>query len=332
MTDQYNNYYAGKTVVITGGAGFIGSNLAMELVRLGASVSLIDNMMTGHGGNLANLSAIRDLVTLNVSDVRDEMSLEYFIRNGDVVFNLAGQTSHMDSMADPFTDLKINTEAQISLLESCRRHNPSARIVFASTRQIYGRPSELPVTEEHRLEPVDANGINKMAGEWYHVLYHRVYGLKTTSLRLTNTYGPRMRIKDARQTFLGIWIKSTVQHGEFEVWGGEQLRDYNYVTDVTHAFLLAAAEDAAIGKIYNLGHHEVVSLAETAKALVGVAKTGTYRVCPFPKERKSIDIGSFYSSYEKIKSELGWVPRVKLSEGLSRTLDYYADGGLERYL
>lgn len=331
MTNQYGEYYSGKRVVITGGAGFIGSNLAMKLIQLGSSVSLIDNMMNGHGGNLANLTEIRDQVTLNISDVRDELSLEYFIRNADIVFNLAGQTSHMDSMADPFTDLKINTEAQVSLLEACRKYNPGVRIVFASTRQIYGKPSELPVTEAHRLEPVDANGINKMAGEWYHVLYHRVYGLKTTSLRLTNTYGPRMRVKDARQTFLGVWIKAVMQGGEFEVWGGDQLRDYNYVDDVVDAFLLAAAQDIAIGQIYNLGNHEVVSLAQTAEIMIEASEKGTFRICAFPKERKSIDIGSFYSSYAKIESELGWCPKVDLREGLARTMSYY-EQNLERYL
>lgn len=207
-------------VLITGGLGFIDANLAHRLVELGAQVTLVDSLIPEYGGNLFNIAAIADRVRVNISDVRDEHSFKHLIQGQDILFNLAGQTSHMDSMQDPYTDLAINTQAQISILEACRKYNPTVKIVFASTRQLYGKPDHLPVDEQHPIRPTDANGINKLAGEWYHILYHNVYGLRACALRLTNTYGPRMRVKDARQTFLGVWMRLLVEGQPFEVWGG----------------------------------------------------------------------------------------------------------------
>src|ERR1051325_4623546 len=227
MTSLFQN----KKVLITGGLGFIGSNLARRLVEMGAKVLLVDSLIPAYGGNLFNIAGIEDKVSLNISDVRDEHSMHYLVRESDYLFNLAGQTSHLDSMHDPYTDLEINCRAQLSILEACRKHNPQVKIVFASTRQIYGKPKSLPVNEEHLLRPTDVNGINKMAGEWYHILYNNVYGLRACALRLTNTIGPRMRIKDARQTFLGVWIRLLVEGRPFEVWDGSQLRDLTYVDD-----------------------------------------------------------------------------------------------------
>jgi UDP-glucose 4-epimerase len=224
-------WFAGKQVLVTGGLGFIGSALAHRLVALGAKVTLIDSLIPEYGGNLLNVRGIEDRVRINISDIRDVHSLRYLVRDMDLIFNLAGQTSHLDSMRQPIADLEINCAAQLSLLETLRQHNPTTKIVFASTRQIYGKPDYLPVDEKHLLRPTDVNGINKMAGEWYHILYNNVYGLRATALRLTNTYGPRMRVKDARQTFLGIWIKLALEGQPFEVWGGDQLRDFSYVDD-----------------------------------------------------------------------------------------------------
>jgi UDP-glucose 4-epimerase len=196
-----SDFYAGKTVLVTGGLGFIGSNLSIRLVEMGAKVIVVDSLIPNYGGNRHNLQGYENQIRINISDVRDPYSFPVLLEGVDVVFNLAGQTSHMDSMKDPFTDLEINCKAQLSILEACRKVNPEIRIVFASTRQIYGKPRALPVSEDHPLSPVDINGIHKMGGEWYHTLYHHVYGLKTCSLRLTNTIGPRMRICDQRQTF-----------------------------------------------------------------------------------------------------------------------------------
>jgi UDP-glucose 4-epimerase len=321
--NQLQEAFRGKKTLITGGLGFIGSCLARHLAELGAEVTVIDSLIPEYGGNLRNLSGLEDRVRINISDVRDVHSLPYFIRGQDFLFNLAGQTSHMDSMTDPQTDLEINARAQLSILEACRKHNPNIRIVFASTRQIYGKPDYLPVDEKHPLRPVDVNGVNKLAGESYHLLYHRVYGVCSTVLRLTNTIGPRMRVKDARQTFVGVWIKQIVSGEPFEVWGGEQLRDFTYVDDAAEAFLLAAAQPDAAGEVYNVGGTPPCSLLQLAETLVEVNGGGKFVVRTFPADRKKIDIGDFYADYAHISARLGWRPKTDLKTALRRTVEYY---------
>ncbi len=322
---EFTETFANRNVLITGGLGFIGSNLARRLVGLGANVLLVDSLIPEYGGNLFNIAGIESRVRVNISDVRDEHSMDYLVQGQDYVFNLAGQTSHLDSMNDPYTDLEINCRSQLSILEACRKYNPGVKIVFASTRQIYGKPDYLPVNESHLLRPVDVNGINKMAGEWYHILYNNVYNLRACALRLTNTYGPRMRVKDARQTFLGIWIKLLVEGAPFEVWDGGQLRDFTYVEDALDAFLLAAASDEANGQTFNLGGEGVVSLKELAELLVEVNEGGQFVQRSFPADRKRIDIGDYYADYSAIGRALGWAPCVPLREGLAQTLRFYRE-------
>ncbi len=313
-----------KNVLITGGLGFIGSNLAIRLVDYGAHVTLVDSLIPEYGGNLFNVDTIKEKVQINFSDVRDEHSMKYLVQNKDYLFNLAGQTSHLDSMNDPYTDLEINAKAQLFILEACRWNNPAIKIIFASTRQIYGKPQYLPVDEKHPLFPVDVNGINKMAGEWYHLVYNNVYGIRSTVLRLTNTYGPRMRVKDARQTFLGIWIRRLIEGKAILVFGdGLQLRDYNYVDDVIDALLLTAASERANGEIFNLGGDDPISLKETAEQLTRVYGRGSYEIVPFPEERKVIDIGDYYGNYDKITNLLGWKPKTSLADGLRTTLNFH---------
>ncbi len=249
--------------------------------------------------------------------------MRYLVGDRDYMFNLAGQTSHFDSMEDPYTDLEINCRAQLSILEACRKYNPGIKVVFASTRQIYGKPQSLPVREDHLLQPVDVNGINKMAGEWYHIVYNNAFGIATCALRLTNTYGPRMRVKDARQTFLGMWIRLLVEGKPFEVWDGRQLRDFTYVDDVVEALLQAATCEQAYGRTFNIGGDDVVSLKDLATLLLEIHGSGEYTVAAYPPERKRIDIGDYYADYTGIQAALGWKPRVSLREGLARTLAYY---------
>jgi UDP-glucose 4-epimerase len=329
---HYRDYFPGRQVMITGGLGFIGSNLAHHLVRLGARVLLVDSLIPKYGGNIFNVVDIQDQVRINIADVRDEHGLRYLVQGQDIIFNLAGQVSHTDSMVDPYTDLEINVRSQLSLLEACRHDNPQAKIIFASTRQIYGRPTYLPVDERHPLQPTDVNGINKLAGEWYHMVYHQVYGLRTVSLRLTNTYGPRMRIKDARQTFIGWWLRQMVEGQTLQIFGdGIQVRDFNYVDDVVEAMLLAAATDAADGQIYNLGGDEPINLLNLAKLLLEINGRGDYELVPFPAERQRIDIGDYYGDYRKIRSKLGWRPQTGLRAGMTRTLAYFREH-LERYI
>jgi UDP-glucose 4-epimerase len=318
-----NGTFEGRSVLITGGLGFIGSNLAHRLMELGAHMTLVDSLIPEYGGNLFNIAGIEDRVKINISDVRDEHSFRYLVQGQDYLFNLAGQTSHLDSMQDPYADLEINCRSQLSILEVCRKYNPRIKIVFASTRQIYGKPEYLPVNETHLLRPVDVNGINKMAGEWYHILYNNVYGIRACALRLTNTIGPRMRVKDARQTFLGIWVRLLIEGKPFEVWGGEQLRDFTYVDDAVNAFLMAAASDESNGQIFNLGGDCVISLKDLAELIIQVNGGGEYFSHSYPADRKRIDIGDYYADFSRIRSALGWEPKVSLREGLARTIAYY---------
>lgn len=322
-TPSLASAYRGRRVLITGGLGFIGSNLARALVGMGARVSLLDNLYPNYGGNPHNIAGIEDQVKVAVMDVRDRVRLPRIIRGQEFLFNLAGQTSHMDSMSDPDTDLEINCRAQLSILEACRRHNPAIRIVFASTRQVYGKPDYLPVDEDHPLRPVDVNGINKLAGEQYHLLYSEVHGIRSTVLRLTNTIGPCMRVKDARQTFVGVWIRRALEGLPFEVWGGRQLRDFTFVDDAVEAFLLAAARPRATGRVYNLGGVGRVSLRQLAALLSQSAGGAGYDVKRFPGDQKKIDVGDYYADGGRIRRELGWVPRTSIAEAVRRTCRYY---------
>lgn len=316
--------FAGADVLITGGLGFIGSALARRLIGLKAKVTLVDSLIPEYGGNVFNIHDIRDRVTVDLTDVRDAVAMAALIKKRRFLLNLAGQTSHLDSMTDPLTDLNINAAAQLQILEACRLHNRDVKIVFASTRQVYGRPKYLPVDETHPINPVDVNGINKLAGEWYHLLYNDVYKIRACALRLTNTYGPGMRVKDARQTFLGSWVRQLIDNRPIQVFGtGEQRRDFDFVSDVVEALLCAAASKESPGQVFNLGHRENVSLKELAELLVRINGGGRYELVPFPEDRQTIDIGDYYSDFTKIEKSLGWTPRVTLEQGLRETLDYY---------
>ncbi|UCD54998.1 MAG: NAD-dependent epimerase/dehydratase family protein [Candidatus Omnitrophota bacterium] len=321
---KVKSFFRDKRVVITGGAGFIGSNLAIKLVGLGAKVTLIDSMIPEYGGNLFNIKEIEDKINLNLSDVRDTRSMDSLIRGAELMFNLAGQVSHIDSMKDPYTDLEINAKSQLSMLESCRKYNPGIKVVFASTRQIYGRPEYLPVDERHPLRPRDVNGINKLAGEWYHVLYHNTYGIRTVCLRMTNTYGPRLLMKHNRQGFIGWFIRRVIDGEEIRIYGtGRQKRDLNYVDDVVDALLICGCNESLNGEIFNLGNFPPISLEEIAKLLIKINTSGSYRLVPFPEEKEKIDIGDYYASYEKFKKKTGWSPRISYEEGFKRTMEYY---------
>ena len=321
--------FRGARVLVTGGLGFIGSNLARVLTRVGARVHLFDCLVPWHGGALFNVEGITDSVDVTLGDLRDANWLADALTGAQFVFNLAGQGSHWDSMTDPQTDLDINCRAQLNLLETIRHTNPGVTVVFASTRQVYGIPQYLPVDEDHPARPVDVNGIHKVASENYHSLYARVYGLPCTILRLTNTIGPRMRVKDSRQTFVGLWIRRAVEGKPFEVWDGTQVRDFNFVDDVVDALLRAAASERSRGRIYNLGAAPA-TLRELADILRDVSGC-EYTVKAFPDERKSIDIGDYYANYSRIREDLGWEPKTSLREAVIRTLQYYKEH-LHRYV
>lgn len=320
---SYLDSYRHRAVLVTGGLGFIGSNLCRRLADLGAQVTAVDSLLPDYGGNLFNLDGYEDRVRINIADVRGH-AMEYLVQGQDVVFNLAGQVSHIDSMTDPFTDLEINCRSQLWILEALRKRNPEAKIVYAGTRQIYGRPQRLPVDENHPLAPADVNGINKISGEFYHLVYHQVYKIRACSLRLTNTYGPRQLIRHNRQGFIGWFMKKAVLGETIEVFGdGAQRRDFDYVDDVVDAFLRAGASEASNGQVFNLGGGTPISLLELARDLVRLSGNSEIRVVPFPEERKKIDIGDFYSDARKIDKVLGWKSATPIADGLARTVEYY---------
>jgi UDP-glucose 4-epimerase len=316
--------YAGKPVLVTGGLGFIGSNLAIRLVELGADVTVVDSLLPELGGNRFNLAAVEDRVRVSTGDLRDGSAVDGLVEGQDVVFSLAGQVSHVDSLTDPIGDLEINCRSQLALLEALRRRNPGARVVFAGSRQQYGRPRYLPVDEAHPLDPVDVNGINKAATETATLLYHRIHGLPTCSLRLTNTYGPRMQMRHPRQGFVAWFVRLALEGREIELFGGgDSLRDFNEVEDVVDAFILCGTADAAVGEVFNLGHPQPVTIRGFAELLLDVAGGGSLTERPFPPDRARIDIGSVYMDYGKIRERLGWEPRVDVRDGLARMVDYY---------
>ncbi|HEX7300707.1 MAG TPA: NAD-dependent epimerase/dehydratase family protein [Solirubrobacteraceae bacterium] len=322
--------YRGSRVLITGGLGFIGSHLATRLVDLGAEVTIVDSLIPEYGGNLHNVQAIADRVRINLSDIRDPWSIRALVRNQDFIFNLAGQVSHLDSMEDPETDLDINCKAQLSLLEACRRINPEVRVVFAASRQQYGRPQFVPVTEDHPLVPVDVNGINLIAGESYHLLYQSVYGIPAASLRLTNTYGPHLLMKHGRQGFITVFIRRALEGQDLQVFGdGAQLRDFIYVTDAVEAFLTTALTPEAFGRALNVGGLDPVSLLDVAELCQEIAgEGGTVHKVPWPPEREKIDIGSIYVDDTRLRELTDWSPSVGLREGLEATFAFYREHGV----
>jgi UDP-glucose 4-epimerase len=316
--------FEGVPVLVTGGCGFIGSNLVRRLVRLGAQVTVVDALVPNTGANRFNLEDLEGRITMQLINMADEEAMREPLRGRTLVFNLAGQVSHVDSIRDPYADLMMNCYAQLGLLEACRKHAPGAKIVFAATRQQYGRPEYLPVDERHPLRPIDINGIHKVAGEAYHLLYGRLYDLRVTSLRLTNTYGPGQLMRHSRHAFLPWLIRLAIDGQQLQIFGdGQQMRDFTYVDDVVEALLAAAYRAESDGEVFNLGGERPYSIREFVDILLGIVGGGSYACVPFPQDRCRIDIGSYHADSSKIRSALGWEPAVPLAEGLHRTVEYY---------
>lgn len=318
-----NGFFKKKSILILGGMGFIGSNLAIKLIHLGADVKIVDSMLPQYGGNIENIEPVKDACQINFADIRDQHSMSYLVQWADIIYSLAGQTSHIESMTDPISDLDINCRSQLALLESCRKYNAKVTIVYASTRQLYGRPKYLPVDEEHPIEPVDVNGINKLAAEMYYSLYSKVYDMNCISLRLTNTYGPRQHLRGNTQGFVGIFIRMAISGEKIRIFGtGEQRRDFNYVDDVVEALLLAARTENLKGMVFNLGAKEHYSLLDFVHVLDSLCNF-SYELVPFPAEHEVIDIGDYYGDFSKFEAATGWVPKVSLEDGLTRTVEYF---------
>jgi nucleoside-diphosphate-sugar epimerase len=313
--------WKGRKVLVTGGAGFLGASLCHALATQGAQVVALDAFLAGSGANPANLEGAS--VELVRVDIR-EVDLRPYCEGSDVIFNLAAQTSHMGGQNDPLMDMSMNVMAQVRMISALREAAPDAIVVHASTRQFYGRARCLPVDESHPVAPTDANGISKFAGEQYWMLEHRLRGRPVVALRLTNCYGPRMRIRDARQNFLGIWLRCVLEGRPFELWDGAQLRDMTYVDDVTDAFLRVAETSSCYGRVFNIGGIAPMSLSQVSRVLVKVAGgTASFVQREFPPDRARIDIGSYYADDTAFRSATGWKPRVSLKDGLQRSLDWF---------
>lgn len=318
--------------MVTGGLGFIGSNLARRLVALGADVLLVDSLIPDYGGNPFNIAGVADKLRVSHADVRDRDAMNELVQHQATVFNLAGQVSHIDSMRDPYTDLEINCRSQLTLLEACRHHNPKTKVVFAGTRQIYGRPDSLPVDESHLVRPTDVNGINKAAGEQYHLVYNNVFGIRACSLRLGNVYGPRQLIRHNRQGFIGWFIRLALEDRTIQIYGdGSQLRDFVHVDDVVDAFLRAGVSEECNGGVYNVGGTDPISHCDLTSLLIEAAGSGRVEYIEWPSEKKAIDIGSFYADSSKFQRATGWSPAVGLREGLTSTLAFYRSH-LQQYI
>ena len=332
MSADYRDFYRGRRVMVTGGLGFIGSNLARRLTELGADILLVDSLIDDYGGHLFNIDGVESKVRVNIADIRQRTTMNYLVRDREVIFNLAGQVSHIDSMLDPYNDLEINCKSQLTLLEACSNHNPSAKVVFAGTRQVYGKPDRLPVDETHLVRPTDINGINKVAGEYYHLVYNNVFGVRACSLRLNTIYGPRQLVRHNRQGFIGWFVRLSVEDKEIQIFGdGQQLRDFVYVEDAADAFLRAGATDAVNGQVFNVGGAQPISHLELVSLLIETAGTGAYRLVEWPPDKKVIDIGSFYADSTRFRQTTGWEPATTLRDGLARTIAYYREH-LPRYL
>jgi len=332
VTADYRDYYRGRAVMVTGGLGFIGSNLARRLVELGADVLLVDSFLPDAGGNPFNIDGLADRVRVNIADIRQQTTMNHLVRDRDVIFNLAGQVSHIDSMRDPYTDLEINCRSQLTVLEACRNFNPNVKVVFAGTRQVYGRPASLPVDESHLVRPTDVNGINKAAGEYYHLVYNNVFGVRACSLRLTNVFGPRQLIKHNRQGFIGWFIRLAIENRPIQIYGdGSQKRDFVFVDDAADAFLRAGASDACNGDVFNVGGAQPISHRDLTAMLVRVAGSGSVEYVEWPADKRAIDIGSFYADSRKFTAACGWTPAVALEDGLRRTIAFYREH-LDQYV
>jgi UDP-glucose 4-epimerase len=293
-------------------------------VELGADILLVDSLIPDYGGNLFNIDGIAGRVRVNVADIRQQSTMNYLVRGCTVIFNLAGQVSHIDSMLDPYADLEINCRSQLTILEACRYNNPGVKVVFAGTRQVYGRPDSLPVTETHLVRPTDVNGINKAAGEYYHLVYNNVFGVRACSLRLTNVYGPRQLIRHDRQGFIAWFIRLAIEDATIQIYGdGSQRRDFVFVDDAADAFLRAGASDDCNGEVFNVGGDEHLSHRELSTLLIEIAGAGRVQYVAWPKEKKAIDIGDFYADSSKFKRTTGWRSSVFLREGLRRTVAFY---------
>jgi len=318
------NKLKNKNILITGGLGFIGSNLAIRLNSLGSNLTIIDSMIPEYGGNFFNIEEIKDKVKVNISDIRDVNSINILVREQDYIFHLAGQVSHILSLTNPYPDIDINIIGTLNLVEACKKFNPGVKIIYTGTRGQYGSSQKLPVPEDAPTNPKGIYEISNLTAEKILQVYNDIHGIKSVLLRLTNIFGPRAQMKHALYGVANWFIRLAIDDQEIKVFGdGSILRDFLYVEDCVDALILSAISRDADGEILNVGHDGPVSFMDYTKKVIAIVGSGSWKFAPFTPERKAQEPGDFYSDISKIKKILGWSPKISLEEGIGKTAEYY---------
>lgn len=316
--------YQGLKVLLVGGLGMIGSNLALLLAEHGAQITILDNFLPDHGANLFNIAPVRDQVVFQQADMRDVAAMQQAVQHQDIVFNIAAQTSHSDSMQAPLLDLEINCKGNLVLLEACRQHAPAARIVFVGTRAFYGTPQCLPVDERSPLQPQDIYAVNRLAAEHYHFVYQRHYGLAVTSLRLGNLYGPRSQMQHPRYNVLNYFMRMALDNQCIQIYGdGQQQRDYLFIDDACQALALAGLLPDAVGRVFNIASGQAVAFKTLIEAILQSCGQGSYAYVPWPKQAQAYDVGDFCTDISAAASILGWQPQTLWQQGIAQTVAFY---------
>jgi len=324
MKENLKKFFKNKNVLITGGLGFLGSNLALRLDRFGCNITLADSMIPAYGGNLFNIEKIKDKVTVEYSDIRDQNSMNYIVRDKDLIFHFAGQVSHVESLVNPFPDIDINVTATTVLLEACKKYNSKALIIYSGTRGQYGKSTALPVTEQTPSHPIALHEITKLTAELIFKAYKSTAGIDSVLLRLTNLYGPRSQMKHSKYGVLNWMIRQALDNQTLHIFGdGKIIRDFLYIDDAIDAILLLTYYKKCRNEVFNIGLGTPVTIADVVKTIIKIAKKGRYKFTPYSKERKIQEPGNYYSDISKIKSYTKWSPKISLEEGIKKTVDFY---------
>lgn len=320
---QLQDFFKGKNILITGGAGFIGSNLAHALVALGARVSIVDAMLPLYGGNEFNLEGIRDQVTFTQGDIRDQDLMNELVQGKDIIYNFAAQVSYVDSKDQPFLDLDINGKGHLTVLEAVRAHAPQALVLFSSSRMVYGKITTIPVAETHPTDPLSLYGIHKLLGEKYYRYYSDTFGVKTISVRIPNPYGPRQQMKHSKYSIVGWFVRQAMENKNITIFGdGTQERDYLFIDDIVDAFLHLTAKGVA-GEVYNIGTHERIQFVQMVDAVLSTVGSGTKEHVPWPKDYEKNETGNYIADTTKIEGVTSWKPTVMLKDGIVAMVEYY---------
>ncbi|HMQ79583.1 MAG TPA: GDP-mannose 4,6-dehydratase [Ignavibacteria bacterium] len=318
------NNFRSKKVLVTGGLGFVGSNLSIKLAELGADVLIVDNMLPRQGGNLFNIEPVKDKVKVNISDIRNSTSMNHLVKGMDYIYHIAGQVNHVDSVKDPLNDLSINVEGTLVLMEALRMNNPDAKVIFTGTRGEYGSSLTLPVAENHAINPIGIYAITNFAAERIVLTYHNLHNIKSLCLRITNTFGPRHQMAHDEYGVFNWFIRKAIDNEVIPIFGdGRILRDYLYIDDLTASLIKIADCGTAYGEVYNVGSGVPLSFIELAKMIIDIAGTGSVDHTEFTTERKALEPGDYYADITRIKKTIDWAPEVTLDDGIRKTIEFY---------